>query len=82
MGHPAPSLPSPTFAELVAKWEAITQTGHNGNTDAFAAFLMPEVLECIREQQAALRGVIRVADRATDEFDAARAVLIKYEVKK
>lgn len=37
---------------------------------------------CIREQQAALAGVIRVADRATDEFDAARAVLAKYALEK
>lgn len=44
-----------------------------GRTDAACveqANLAPELLE-------ALQGVVRVADRATDEFDAARAAIAK-----
>ncbi len=33
--------------------------------------------ELIEQMLAALRGVLRVADRATDEFDAARAAIAK-----
>jgi len=43
-----------------------------GNPDADARLIAaaPDLLE-------ALQGVLRVADRATDEFDAARAAIAK-----
>lgn len=81
----------PTFAALVAKWQAITETGHNAYTDAFAAFLMPEVLECIREQQAALKNLLPVAEETeerwpndhqfTDPCEEAREVIAKWSLK-
>lgn len=45
------------FSKLVSKWENDTALGHNGKTDAFAAWLIPEAIACIREQQAALVAV-------------------------
>lgn len=38
-----------------------------------------EQREIVSEMLLALRGVVRVADRATDEFDAARAAIAKAE---
>ena len=43
--------------------------------------LLMLLVRAIREQQAALVGVIRVADRATDEFDAAHAALRKWRIE-
>ena len=43
--------------------------------------LLMLLVRAIREQQAALAGVIRVADRATDEFDAAHAALRKWRIE-
>lgn len=42
---------------------------------AAARNALPWLLARIEKLEAALRGVVRVADRATDEFDAARAAL-------
>lgn len=49
--------------------------------DPYSRYSFNDLLTCIREQQAALAGVICVADRATDEFDAARAVLAKWRIE-
>lgn len=53
---------------------AIAQLCQRTNRDANAALICaaPDLLE-------ALKGVVRVADRATDEFDAARAAIAKAE---
>jgi len=70
---PAPSQPS--FSERVQRLANFADA-HCGEDE-----LLMLLVRAIREQQAALAGVIRVADRATDEFDAARAVLEKWRIE-
>lgn len=72
----APRLP---FAERVAELRReLTEDGY----PASLLIGFGEILAAMSEQRAALEGVIRVADCATYEFDAARAVLAKYALEK
>jgi len=52
----------------MANWDLAYQAERDANARLIAA--APDLLE-------ALQGVLRVADRATDEFDAARAAIAK-----
>lgn len=52
------------------KWWSIGQLEIEENANARLIAAAPDLL-------AALQGVVRVADRATDEFDAARAAIAK-----
>lgn len=80
MHTPGPWFPRKNSAGM---WEAmiedrdyahstafITRTDDQGAADARLIAAAPELL-------AALKGVLRVADRQTDEFDAARAAIAK-----
>lgn len=53
---------------LIPRWELKFLEEMNANAKLIAA--APDLL-------AALQGVVRVADRATDEFDAARAAIAR-----
>jgi len=55
---------------VMPKWDGERYQELRANARLIAA--APELLE-------ALKGVVRVADRATDEFDAARAAISKAE---
>lgn len=55
-------------ARLLTEWD---------KEDANHAAEQRRRAECFEDLVAALEGVIRVADRATDEFDKARAALAK-----
>lgn len=75
------------FSKLVSKWENDTALGHNGKTDAFAAWLIPEAIACIREQQAALEEIKGRAQFGVsyqlgeDVAETARAVLAKWRIE-
>lgn len=72
----APKGTLPTLASVERCGLNLNVQAHNfpGSTEANARLIAaaPELLE-------ALKGVVRVADRATDEFDAARAAIAKAE---
>lgn len=73
--HHAPRGQS--FADMVRGLESAAKIFREGpQAEGIAA-----ILACIREQQAALEGIIRVADRMTDEFAAARAALRKWRIE-
>lgn len=84
MGHPAPSLP--TFAERFEKLERVMDGG-SGAFTVLAIGLVPDLLACIREQQAALADLLREWDHQMHGYNEqpcareVRAVLTKYEVK-
>lgn len=71
----------PSFSDLVAVTQARVKIAGSGEVIPTHSSHLRALLACIREQQAALEGVIRVADRATDEFDAARNALTKWSLK-
>lgn len=55
----------------VINWNGISRaTSVTGQANARLLLAAPDLLE-------ALRGVLRIADRKTDEFDAARAAIAK-----
>lgn len=63
------SIPDAELASGIHE-DAIEVWGENSEANARLIAAAPELLE-------ALRGVLRVADRATVEFDAARAAIAK-----
>ena len=76
-----PPAPSRHFAGMFAELEASLTDERRDWFNNRHAMLLDNLIACIREQQAALAGVIRVADRATDEFDAAHAALRKWRIE-
>ena len=76
-----PPVPSRHFAGMFSELEASLADERRGWFNNHHAMLLDNLIACIQEQQAALAGVIRVVDRATDEFDAARAVLAKWRIE-
>jgi len=73
-----PPAPQKRFADLVEFFKPFAEDGHEDDV------VLPHesvvvLLACIREQQAALAGVIRVADRAT--LRAAWAALEKWRIE-
>ena len=76
----------PSFAERVARFEAWAQEDEYKLNRVVE--LVPDLLACIREQQAALQAIIDLDDgdqpdlwHFETEFDAARAVLARWSLK-
>lgn len=58
-------------------WQAFPGRGHHADWCAAVKHPDMQLIEAAPDLLAALRGVLRVADRKTDEFDAARAAIAK-----
>jgi hypothetical protein len=79
--------PGPWYVQSAANGSAVTVRATNGATVATLKSDHPDtkgrklanarLLAAAPELYAALEGVLRVADRATDEFEAARAALAR-----
>lgn len=69
------ALDAPIVIPAGDGFNAINIYTQHAQAHEFAPF--DERDELIAEMLAALQGVVRVADRATDEFDAARAAIAK-----
>ena len=55
----------------------VARCDYDGNACFLSAHANAKLISAAPELLAALQGVLRVADRKTDEFDAARAAIAK-----